>query len=158
MRAPDGLRIPQMGDFGRRKRRSTVMFFTLHDLRTVGPRKGDIYFLLQRLSGSPVYRGPRKITLADRLRYRFDNTISKGTSALIAWLALILLALILTNTLFVYLTGIAPAPHGTRPGFFQTFWLGLMHTIDPANVGGDTGSWSYLLIMLTVTAGGILIP
>lgn len=97
-----------------------------------------------------MYRGPRKITLADRLRYRFDNTISKGTSALIAWLALILLALILT--------GIAPAPHGTRPGFFQTLWLGLMHTIDPANVGGDTGSWSYLLIMLTVTAGGILIP
>ena len=105
-----------------------------------------------------MYRGPRKITLADRLRYRFDNTISKGTSALIAWLALILLALILTNTLFVYLTGIAPAPHGTRPGFFQTLWLGLMHTIYPANIGGDTGSWSYLLIMLTVTAGGILIP
>jgi voltage-gated potassium channel Kch len=104
-----------------------------------------------------VHRGSRKITLADRLRYRFDNTISKGTVALIAWLALALLALILASTLFVYLTGIAPATNHARPGFFQTLWLGLMHTIDPGNVGGDKGSWSYLLTMLTVTAGGILV-
>jgi voltage-gated potassium channel Kch len=104
-----------------------------------------------------VHRGSRKVTLADRLRYRFDNTISKGTSALVGWLALILLALILASTLFVYLTGIAPASQGVRPGFFQTLWLGLMHTIDPGNVGGDTGGWSYLLTMLTVTTGGILV-
>jgi ion channel POLLUX/CASTOR len=104
-----------------------------------------------------VHRGSRKVTLADRLRYRFDNTISKGAIALIAWLALIFLALILASTLFVYLTGIAPAANDARPGFFQTLWLGLMHTIDPGNVGGDTGSWSYLLTMLTVTAGGILV-
>ena len=104
-----------------------------------------------------MHRGSRKVTLADRLRYRFDNTISKGTSALIGWLALILLALILASTLFVYLTDIAPAPQGVRPGFFQTLWLGLMHAIDPGNVGGDTGGWSYLLTMLTVTAGGLLV-
>jgi voltage-gated potassium channel Kch len=104
-----------------------------------------------------VHRGSRKVTLADRLRYRFDNTISKGAIALIGWLALVLLALILASTLFVYLTGIAPASNEAGPGFFQTLWLGLMHTIDPGNVGGDTGSWPYLLTMLTVTAGGILI-
>jgi hypothetical protein len=104
-----------------------------------------------------VHRGSRKVTLADRLRYRFDNTISRGTSALVGWLALILVALILASTLFVYLTDIAPATQGVRPGFLQTLWLGLMHTIDPGNVGGDTGGWSYLLTMLTVTAGGILV-
>jgi ion channel POLLUX/CASTOR len=104
-----------------------------------------------------VQRGSRKVTLADRLRYRFDNTISKGAIALIGWLALVLLALILASTLFVYLTGIASAPNEPRPGFFPTLWLDLMHTIDPGNVGGDTGSWSYLLTMLTVTTGGILV-
>ena len=51
----------------------------------------------------------RKITLADRLRYRFDNTISKGAVALIVWLFVMLAALVLTSTLFVYLTGLAPA-------------------------------------------------
>jgi ion channel POLLUX/CASTOR len=104
-----------------------------------------------------VYKGSRKVTLGDRLRYRFDNAISKGAIVLIAWLALILLALILASALFVYVTGIAPAPHGAKPGFFRILWLGLMHTIDPGNVGGDTGGWFYLLTMLTVTAGGILV-
>jgi ion channel POLLUX/CASTOR len=104
-----------------------------------------------------VHRSTRKVTLADRLRYRFDNTISRGAVALIGWLFLVLLALILASTLFVYLTNIAPDAGGHRPGFFRTLWLGLMHTIDPGNVGGDTGSWAYLLTMLTVTAGGILV-
>ena len=104
-----------------------------------------------------MYKGSRKVTLGDRLRYRFDNAISKGAIVLIAWLALILLALILASALFVYVTGIAPAPHGAKPGFFRILWLGLMHTIDPGNVGGDTGGWFYLLTMLTVTAGGILV-
>jgi len=99
----------------------------------------------------------RKVTLADRLRYRFDNTISRGTVALIGWLFLVLLALVLTSTLFVYLTGLAPASGGGRPGFFETLWLDLMRTIDPGNVGGDRGSWPYLLSMLAVTAGGILV-
>jgi voltage-gated potassium channel Kch len=99
----------------------------------------------------------RKVTFADRLRYRFDNTISKGTAALIGWLFLVLLALVLASTLFVYLTGIAPAVGGDRPSFYQTLWLDLMRTIDPGNLGGDEGSWAYLLSMLTVTAGGILV-
>jgi len=97
------------------------------------------------------------VTLADRLRYRFDDTISKGAVALIGYLFVLLMALILASTLLVYLTGIAPAAGGERPGFFQTLWLELMHTIDPGNVGGDTGGWAYLLSMLAVTAGGILV-
>ena len=101
--------------------------------------------------------GMRKVTLADRLRYRFDNTLSRGTVALIGWLFLALVALVLTCSLFVYLTGLAPASGGHRPGFFETLWLDLMRTIDPGNVGGDRGSWPYLLSMLVVTAGGILV-
>src|SRR5215211_5883482 len=99
----------------------------------------------------------RKITLTDRLRYRFDNTISKGTIALIGWLFLMLAALVLTSTLFVYLSGLAPASGGQRPGFYETLWLDLMRTIDPGNVGGDRGSWPYLISMLAVTTGGILV-
>src|SRR5215210_6745423 len=110
-----------------------------------------------RLLGSFVRRGMRKVTLVDRLRYRFDNTISRGTVALIGWLFLVLVALVLASTLFVYLTDLAPASGGHRPGFFQTLWLDLMRTIDPGNVGGDRGSWPYLLSMLVVTAGGILV-
>src|SRR5918998_4658712 len=95
----------------------------------------------------------RMITPADRLRYWFDNTISKGPVALIGWLFAAIAALVLTSSLLVYATGIAPG----QPGFFKTLWLGLMRTIDPGNVGGDEGSWPFLLSMLAVTVCGILL-
>jgi ion channel POLLUX/CASTOR len=99
----------------------------------------------------------RKITLADRLRYRFDNTISRGTVALIGWLFVLLAALIFASSLVVYATGVAPEAGGRRLGFLETLWLSLMRTIDPGGVGGDQGSWPFLLSMLAVTAGGILV-
>ena len=32
----------------------------------------------------------KQITFADRLRYQFDNTMSRGTVALIGWLFIVL--------------------------------------------------------------------
>src|SRR5215213_11999147 len=99
----------------------------------------------------------RTITPADRLRYWFDNTISRGPLALIGWLLALIAALVLTSSLLVYATGIAPEIGGRRPGFLETLWVNLMRTIDPGNVGGDQGSWPFLLSMLAVTATGILV-
>jgi ion channel POLLUX/CASTOR len=60
----------------------------------------------------------RRITLADRLRYRFDNTISRGTVALIGWLFVLLLALVLASSLVVYTTGVAPENGGASSRLF----------------------------------------
>ena len=57
----------------------------------------------------------RRITLADRLRYRFDNTISRGTVALIGWLFVLLLALVFASSLVVYAAGVAPEFGGSSP-------------------------------------------
>jgi ion channel POLLUX/CASTOR len=99
----------------------------------------------------------RRITLANRLRYWFDNTMARGTVALTGWLFVLLVALVFASALVVYATDIAPEVGGHRPGFLKTLWLNLMRTIDPGNVGGDQGSWPFMLSMLAVTAGGILI-
>ncbi|HZA47280.1 MAG TPA: hypothetical protein VE568_18600 [Rubrobacter sp.] len=99
----------------------------------------------------------RKVTLADRSRYRFDNTISRGTVALIGWLFVLLGALVFASSLIVYATGVAPEAGGRRLDFLETLWLSLMRTIDPGGVGGDQGTWPFLLSMLAVTAGGILV-
>src|SRR5918994_7393714 len=96
----------------------------------------------------------RRITLANRLRYWFDNTMARGTVALIGWLFVLLVALVVASALVVYVTGVAPEVGGHRPGFLQTIWLNLMRAIDPGNVGGDQGSWPFMLSMLAVTAGG----
>ena len=47
-------------------------------------------------------------TLSERLRYAFDNTMSKGVVALIAWLALLTSLLILSGALAVRRRGRLP--------------------------------------------------
>src|SRR5262245_3777995 len=100
----------------------------------------------------------KEITLRDRLRYKFDNTMSKGPVALIAWLFLLSLAVILVLSAIVLLAGIAPAgDDGSKPGFIQIAWMSLMRTLDAGTMGGDTGSWPFLISMLAVTFGVIFV-
>ncbi len=53
---------------------------------------------------------------ADRLRYAFDNSMSRGAIALIGYLGLVSVALIFFFALLVVLFHIAPAG-GNQPGF-----------------------------------------
>jgi len=100
----------------------------------------------------------QQFTLRQRLRYAFDNTLSKGTPALIAWLALVSVAFVALAAAVVMITGSAPQPESGPPmGFFKLMWHNLMRTLDAGTMGGDEGSLLYLLIMLTVTLGGVFI-
>ncbi len=100
----------------------------------------------------------KQITLTDRLRYQFDNTMSRGTIALIGWLFLLSAAVIIVISLIVYATGIAPAgDDGTSLSLPQLIWMSLMRTLDSGTMGGDTGTWPFLISMLAVTLGGIFV-
>ncbi|GAB3979897.1 lipoprotein [Actinoallomurus acanthiterrae] len=91
----------------------------------------------------------------DRARYAFDNTMSKGTSALIGWLGLASAILIVVIASLTVLLAPGDAKHdGHWPGML---WRTLMRAIDPGTVGGDSGSHMYLALMLGVTVGGIFI-
>ena len=96
----------------------------------------------------------RKASFSQRMRYAFDNTMSRGTPALIAWLGVISVALILLVTLLVELFRDRLDPEGD---FWVTFWRNLLRTLDPGTMGGDTGSVPFLMLMLAVTLGGIFI-
>ncbi len=100
----------------------------------------------------------RRVSFSDRLRYRFDNTMSRGAVALIGWLFALSVLLVLVVSLVVVLTGIAPAAEDGQPlSFMQVAWMSLMRTLDPGTMGGDTGSWAFLAAMFGVTLGGIFI-
>jgi voltage-gated potassium channel Kch len=96
-----------------------------------------------------------KPTLGERLRYRFDNFMAKGTIALIAGLGIISLGIVTLAALIIALFGIRPA-ESARVGFAEAAWYSLMRTLDPGTMGGDTG-WGFRIIMLLVTLGGIFI-
>jgi voltage-gated potassium channel Kch len=96
-----------------------------------------------------------KITMGQRLRYAFDNTMAKGPIALIGWLFLASAIFILVVTAIVVVAGISPED-GERLNFVEAAWLSLMRTLDAGTMGGDAG-WGFRLAMLVVTMGGIFV-
>lgn len=100
----------------------------------------------------------RKVSLGEQLRYRFDNSMSRGPSALIGWLFLVSVVMILIVTAFVELTHQVPAPDGkTALSFGGLLWYNLMRALDSGALGGDSGSPLFLGTMFAMTLGGIFI-
>lgn len=96
-----------------------------------------------------------KVSLNNRLRYAFDNIMSKGPIALIGLLAALSTLVIVIMALFVTVTGITPEG-GTQLSFPEAVWQSLMRTLDSGTMGGDVG-WSFRIAMLLVTFGGIFV-
>ena len=98
-------------------------------------------------------------TLGQTLRYRFDNLMARGAGPQMLLLGGITLVAIVVTAAVLALAGLAPAvgDDGTTEGFGQLVWRGLMRTMDSGAVGGDTGSWSFLIIMLAITLVGIFV-
>lgn len=103
----------------------------------------------------------RKPTLRARLRYHFENTLSKGPIAIIGWLGLLSLAIILVAAVLMQLTSVA---YGADGSFIENFWNSLMRTFDAGNMADDgagedgaKANWVLRFIALFVTLGGIFI-
>jgi ion channel POLLUX/CASTOR len=96
-------------------------------------------------------------TLEQRLRYAFDNTMARGTPALVGWLALATLALIAFFSAIVLIGHLAPLNGGHRPGVVGQGFESLEHALDPGTLAEDTGHWPFLLVMLLVTLGGLFV-
>ncbi|MBX0327667.1 hypothetical protein K2Z83_08250 [Oscillochloris sp. ZM17-4] len=99
----------------------------------------------------------RKITILDRLRYRFDNIMARGTIALIGWLFIASILLIAVASVALVLLGERPAGQVDPPTFAEIAWMSLLRTLDPGTMGGDQGSPLFLGVMLAVTSGGIFL-
>ncbi|MGZ8502095.1 MAG: CASTOR/POLLUX-related putative ion channel [Candidatus Limnocylindrales bacterium] len=95
-----------------------------------------------------------RVTWRDRLRYRFDEFMARGTIALILGLFAISVALIVVVALIVWLSGIATDQELDFPTLLR---YGLLRTLDPGTMGGDQGTAGFLLAMFAVTLGGIFV-
>lgn len=92
-----------------------------------------------------------------KLRYWFDGTMARGTSALVAWLAVVTVALILVFAVFVTITGLEPGQGNVKGGFLGRVLTTFFHTLDPGTVAGDSGTWRYIVTMLVLTVAGLFI-
>src|SRR5512147_1594945 len=93
----------------------------------------------------------KRNTLGEKFKYRFDNLMSRGPGALIGWLALISVVVILAISAAVILAQVGPEDKD----FLNVAWMSLMRTLDAGTMGGDEGSWPFLLLMFAVTVAGV---
>ena len=95
----------------------------------------------------------KRPTFKQRFGYWFDNMMAKGTPAMILMLFLASAVVIFFISAIVAATGVAP----NGENFFKLAWMGLLRTLDPGTMGGDSGSPLFLSMMFSVTLGGIFL-
>jgi voltage-gated potassium channel Kch len=100
----------------------------------------------------------KRHTWSARLRYAFDNYMSRGTIALIGGLFVLSVLVILIVSVAIAISGALGESSATEGlSFPELVWRSLLRTLDPGTMGGDQGSVTFLLAMLTVTLGGIFV-
>jgi ion channel POLLUX/CASTOR len=93
-------------------------------------------------------------TLRERLRYKFDNLMSRGTPALIGLLAAASAVLVVV---FGTVSILFADDDVRQEGLGRTLWMSLMRALDPGAVAGDEANGAFLFLMLLVTIGGLFI-
>ncbi|MGW8501369.1 CASTOR/POLLUX-related putative ion channel [Streptomyces sp. CLCI03] len=90
-------------------------------------------------------------TVRLRLRYRFDNLMAGGTTALIGWFALACLAVVVpASTVLVWADRAAPA---TLSGRLAAVWVSVGQTL---KIGGAVGSPLYVLASVALALVALL--
>ena len=93
-------------------------------------------------------------TFKQRIRYRFDNTLSRGIWAVLLWLGLIAAAFVLFIAVLLVILHLGPNDEGTT--LPEGIWLALTRSLDAGTFTGDQGIW-FRLLMLFVTCVGIFL-
>ena len=99
----------------------------------------------------------RRLTRRERIRYRADNLLARGTAPLILGLFIATAVVVAIVSLIVFAAG---AANSAGYDLFDVIWRAILTTIDSGAVGNYTGGAAgpaFLLAMLAVTFFGILV-
>ncbi|MBN1410122.1 MAG: hypothetical protein JW969_04705 [Spirochaetales bacterium] len=87
----------------------------------------------------------------NKLKYRFDNLMARGSIAMILGLTIISAIIIFTVSIIIWAFNYYPEQND----FVKLLWMSMMRALDAGTVAGDEGRWEFLISMLGVTIGGI---
>lgn len=80
----------------------------------------------------------KTFTAKQKIQYYFEQTISKGPTSLIKWLAIISLFFVFILGLIILIFGISSDPTSNQGlGFIEGSWQSLMATLDSGTMGGE---------------------
>lgn len=107
------------------------------------------------VSGGSLGSAPPSVGFTARMRYRFDQTISKGTIGVIAWLGAITLVVIVISATIALLIG-AFTTTRDRSNWPESAWQAMLRIVDAGTFAGDS-TWPIRILGLLVTLAGIFI-
>lgn len=95
------------------------------------------------------------VSIRERVRYRFDNVLARGTGAALAWLGAVTIAAVLVSSVLLTIFGVTLS--GSENGaWLEDFWQSLLRILDTGTMAGDVG-WGRRVLALLVTLFGVLI-
>ncbi|MDR1710711.1 MAG: hypothetical protein LBR58_02450 [Propionibacteriaceae bacterium] len=92
-----------------------------------------------------------RIAWLDRLRYHFDNLMSRGTGAVMLVLFALTLVVVVVGGVLAWLF----KPDGT--GVLRVIWTSFNRALDPGYLEADSGSVPYMVVLSLVTIFGVLV-
>jgi ion channel POLLUX/CASTOR len=123
---------------------------------TAGTRHSSKASRRGRSVGSTVpvaQRRPTKVSSMERVRYRFEQTLSRGPARVIGWLALLtLIIIVLAGLIELALGGYG----GASNGFGENLWQSMLRVLDSGAFASDS-DWPTRLLAFLVTVSGIFI-
>lgn len=97
-----------------------------------------------------------KFHLKERLSYRFDSFVSRGTISMIYGLGVLTLILIIVFGVVLMIMGLHP-DHDNEFTLFESFWVNMTHILDPGVLGNHEENWPFRLFMMITTFLGLVI-
>ncbi len=95
------------------------------------------------------------VSIRQRIRYRFDNVLARGTGAALIWLGAVTFAAVLVSSLLLTAFGVTLT--GSEDGsWLEDVWQSLLRILDTGTMAGDVG-WGRRILALIVTLFGLLV-
>jgi len=101
---------------------------------------------------APQRRPKARVSLRQRVRYRFDNSLARGPLALIGWLGIAVLAIVLVGGV----VGHFALDRSAEDGILEELWKNFVRVLDASAFESDT-AWPSRLVGLTTTLAGIFV-
>ena len=94
-------------------------------------------------------------SVRNRVRYRFDRLLSRGSWAVLLWLGIITFVVVIISAALLAITGVTFAGSEDNSAL-EDFWQSLIRVLDSGTMAGDVG-WGRRILALIVTLTGLLI-
>lgn len=91
----------------------------------------------------------------ERIRYRFDNVLARGTVAALAWLGVVTFGAVLISATLLGVFGVTFTGEGDT-GLVEDGWQSMMRLLDTGTMAGDVG-WGRRILALLITLFGVLV-